>query len=434
MGIIRDFSVESVSNIREMIRKNVDEENEWAIVDWAKDIFSDELDIHDYLNNVSEYQAKMVDKHNVSSKKFDEILYRVNSVDVNYAQRFSALQQRMFGFQNKIIGIAALVTPGALEMGDEDYGNLCNNINNQYNTIAENYKNQISECEESMPRLTDPAWYEKALNFAGGVVTSIVIDVAEGILFVPAIIDGALDPVHTVDYYLQGLDNLEEMANNWVVNNLVTDEESFYYGRITGDAITFVAGLFGVAGGLTTMAGGITVEAGGLVLCGSGVGIIPGVVVEVVSGTAVAVGALEVACAGGASYSGYKNISTNSKRLDRVQNKENTNPDASEITKKPVYNPSPKHDPASGWGSPNPIPDIETGQKLLDEAYSSSKNKQLYNIYGDQLIKFQPDTVNGWHAYAVENPAKEVPIDVLREMLKDNKITKVQYKNFIKNN
>ena len=106
----------------------------------------------------------------------------------------------------------------------------------------------------------------------------------------------------------------------------------------------------------------------------------------------------------------------------------------SSTASKPIYKPSPKHDPTSGWGSPNPIPDIETGQKLLDTAYSSSKNKQLYNIYNNQLIKFQPDTVDGWYSYLVENPAKEVPTDVLRKMLEDNKITKVQYKDFIKNN
>ena len=99
-----------------------------------------------------------------------------------------------------------------------------------------------------------------------------------------------------------------------------------------------------------------------------------------------------------------------------------------------VYQPSPKHDPTSGWGSPDPIPDIKTGQELLDTAYSSSKNKQLYNLYKGKLVKFQPDTVTGWHSYLVENPAKEVPADVLRQMLKDGKITKAQYKNFIKNN
>ena len=95
-----------------------------------------------------------------------------------------------------------------------------------------------------------------------------------------------------------------------------------------------------------------------------------------------------------------------------------------------IYNPSPKHDPKSGWGSPNPIPSIEKGQELLDSAYSSSKNKQLYNILDGELIKFQPDTVSGWHSYLVENPAKEVPVDVLRQMVSDGKITKTSIRIF----
>ncbi|AET58465.1 hypothetical protein HPL003_08510 [Paenibacillus terrae HPL-003] len=100
---------------------------------------------------------------------------------------------------------------------------------------------------------------------------------------------------------------------------------------------------------------------------------------------------------------------------------------------KRTYEPSPKHDPQSGWGSPNPIPDAETGQKLLDTAYSSSKNKQLYNIHEGKLVKFQPDGETGWHPYEVTNPAKEVPADVLRQFLKDGKITKVEYNKLLKN-
>ncbi|WP_346768741.1 polymorphic toxin-type HINT domain-containing protein [Paenibacillus sp. HB172176] len=99
-----------------------------------------------------------------------------------------------------------------------------------------------------------------------------------------------------------------------------------------------------------------------------------------------------------------------------------------------VYYASPKHDPKTGWGSPNPIPNNEVGQKLLDGAYSSSKNKQLYNVYEGKLVKFQPDSNGSWHPYAVANPAKEVPTDVLRQMLNDGLITKTEYNKFLKNN
>ena len=98
-----------------------------------------------------------------------------------------------------------------------------------------------------------------------------------------------------------------------------------------------------------------------------------------------------------------------------------------------IYRPTSKHDPVSGWGSKNPIPDAETGQVLLDTAYSTSKNKQLYNIYNGELIKFQPDTVEGWHAYLVTNTSEEVPTEVLRKMLDNGIITRAQYKKFVKN-
>lgn len=69
----------------------------------------------------------------------------------------------------------------------------------------------------------------------------------------------------------------------------------------------------------------------------------------------------------------------------------------------------------------------------MDSAYSSNKNKQLYNIYEGKLIKFQPEGQTGRHPYEVKSPSKEVPADVLRQMLKGGKITKVEYNKFLKN-
>jgi membrane peptidoglycan carboxypeptidase len=59
--------------------------------------------------------------------------------------------------------------------------------------------------------------------------------------------------------------------------------------------------------------------------------------------------------------------------------------------------------------------------------------KNNSNYYEGKLVKFQPDTVSGWHSYEVANAAKEVPADVLRQMLDDGIITKAQYKYFINN-
>ena len=48
------------------------------------------------------------------------------------------------------------------------------------------------------------------------------------------------------------------------------------------------------------------------------------------------------------------------------------------------------------------------------------------------FIKFQTHRPGKWHAYEVINPATEVPTDVLRKMLADGLITKVQYNKWLK--
>lgn len=88
-----------------------------------------------------------------------------------------------------------------------------------------------------------------------------------------------------------------------------------------------------------------------------------------------------------------------------------------------------------GWGSENPIPNNEIGQELLDSAYSSADTKQRYNIYNNIIIKFQPDGSSGaWHAYKVVNTKSEVPTNIYRQMLKDGRISKADYKRLISNN
>ena len=93
-------------------------------------------------------------------------------------------------------------------------------------------------------------------------------------------------------------------------------------------------------------------------------------------------------------------------------------------TPKPTYSPSPKHDPVHGWGNPNPIKNQEEGQRLLDTGYRDGR--QIYNVTDDgTIIKFQPDGTpeNGYHPYVVSE-ARDVPAAVLRQMVRDGKISK----------
>lgn len=150
------------------------------------------------------------------------------------------------------------------------------------------------------------------------------------------------------------------------------------------------------------------------------------------TGAVVLFAGLLTANSGGGGGNNEKETFTH--RDSGVSSKPKNNSNKGTNGEKRVYKPSPKHDPKSGWGSPNPIPNDEVGQKLLDSAYTSGKNKQLYNYYDGKLVKFQPDdAAGGWHPYEVKNSAKEVPSDVLRNMLNDGIISKVEYKRFITN-
>lgn len=98
----------------------------------------------------------------------------------------------------------------------------------------------------------------------------------------------------------------------------------------------------------------------------------------------------------------------------------------------PVYVPSPKHRPGHNWGTENPIKTLEEGQYLLETGYPDGK--QIYNVTADgKLVKFQPDNSpeNGYHAYEVLGPP-DIPPGVLRRMLQDGKISKSDYKKFLK--
>ena len=91
------------------------------------------------------------------------------------------------------------------------------------------------------------------------------------------------------------------------------------------------------------------------------------------------------------------------------------------------YKPSPKHDPKTGYpgASKSNIPDIETGQELLEDSYGSSKVKQRYVWYRGRLVEFQPGNDGTWHDYTVDG--NEVPTDVLRQMRDDGIITNSEY-------
>ncbi len=113
-------------------------------------------------------------------------------------------------------------------------------------------------------------------------------------------------------------------------------------------------------------------------------------------------------------------------------NKETQNEGESSNMTPPKYVPSPKHESGHNWGSENPIKSISEGQSLLDTGYHDGR--QVYNVTNEGVIvKFQPDGTpeNGYHAYEVSKP-RDIPISILKEMYNDGKISKTDYKKYMK--
>lgn len=93
---------------------------------------------------------------------------------------------------------------------------------------------------------------------------------------------------------------------------------------------------------------------------------------------------------------------------------------------KKAYKPIRKHQ-KGGWGTEMDIDD-STAQKVLDEAIPGGK--QQYGLHDGKVYEFQPDNTGGWHGYPV--PGNKAPPSVLKQMLKEDRITKNQYKKLLK--
>ena len=88
------------------------------------------------------------------------------------------------------------------------------------------------------------------------------------------------------------------------------------------------------------------------------------------------------------------------------------------------YDPSPKHDPISGWGSPMDLDDV-TAERVLNEGWQPEGKKQIYGYYDGKLYEFQPDNVGAYHGYRI--PGVEAPTAYLRELQRTETITSSQY-------
>ena len=316
-SVIRDFSQEAVANIRELIKENVDEEKQFFLWDWIDDTFKmDDLNISDYLDNVSKYQSHMVDKHNINSKKFDTILDRVKNVDVNYANRFNKIYENMILYNKKIVNVANMISPEGITVNSDIYNGVINKFNEIYSDKKIDYlQSDLDDLENEMPVIRDIPWYEKALNGVGGTLVSLARDNIEGIAFIPY---GIVDLIFgsNLNYNLsQKLDNAEE----YLIKNVVTDKQSYHYGKAVGNAICVAEGIICTIAGAIILVGGVTISAVGTAASATGAGIVVGGVAIAISVPVVAVGTAITAVGGNMLLSSADNFKENISKAKEVK-------------------------------------------------------------------------------------------------------------------
>lgn len=166
-----------------------------------------------------------------------------------------------------------------------------------------------------MPVIRDIPWYEKALNGVGGTLVSLARDNIEGIAFIPY---GIVDLIFgsNLNYNLsQKLDNAEE----YLIKNVVTDKQSYHYGKAVGNAICVAEGIICTIAGAIILVGGVTISAVGFAASATGAGIVVGGVAIAISVPVVAVGTAITAVGGNMMLSSADNFKENISKANKVE-------------------------------------------------------------------------------------------------------------------
>ena len=79
----------------------------------------------------------MFDKHDVTTKKFDDILKRVSWVDNLYAVWMSGYRLQLEAFRVKLNSVAEMLNPAMLALNPEKYAAKMEAINTVYQNVKE---------------------------------------------------------------------------------------------------------------------------------------------------------------------------------------------------------------------------------------------------------------------------------------------------------
>lgn len=112
----RDFTESTKQELLTLVSQ-VESEKWCDATDWIGDrwyafeAWLGDLDIKDYVNNVSDYHKKVIDKNNTTTDNIIKIFEDVNIVSNNYRSRFVALLVNLQTFKKQIENLALVVEP-----------------------------------------------------------------------------------------------------------------------------------------------------------------------------------------------------------------------------------------------------------------------------------------------------------------------------------
>ncbi|MDR1264515.1 MAG: hypothetical protein LBK42_02830 [Propionibacteriaceae bacterium] len=125
--------------------------------------------------------------------------------------------------------MADLITPQVISSSPDRYAGLAGQIALNYNSVRWESRDTVEASQGGVDQFLDERqpWYEKLLNGVGGAAVAVV----EGVVVAPLEeLFGA-----TVELWgtgpRDGLENLRDMADGYVVENWVTNEEWYFGGR-----------------------------------------------------------------------------------------------------------------------------------------------------------------------------------------------------------
>ena len=143
----RDFTASTVTQLQRMVKENHEKSYLFNIEDAINDFRQPELEIADYINDIESYQQTMFDKHDMSEKKFDQILKDVQRVDQYYGKQLALMEKKLEGYHKKVKAVSKMLQPDKLAMNHKEYFQSMREINKQYKSLKKTLKYQSEEVQ-----------------------------------------------------------------------------------------------------------------------------------------------------------------------------------------------------------------------------------------------------------------------------------------------